>query len=150
LLIRADQQFDLFEWCLYQLTRHFLDAEFAQSKISQPLYKKPEQVAQEFELVLSMLCHYGGTNTDKIQHAFGRGANSAGLYTIMLLPAADCSLPKFVDATNKLANCYPLVKPRLIKALVECAKHDDYLSASEKEIIHAIASVMDSPVPRLL
>ncbi len=150
LLIRADNQFELFEWCLYHLVRHFLDAEFNNAKPSKPLYKKVTDVAKEYELVLSLLCHYGDSEGDELERAFGRGANSAGLYTISLQEKTDCGLDGFVTAVNKLACCYPLIKPKLLKGLADAARQNDSISATEKEMIHAIAAAMDSPVPIVL
>ena len=152
LLIRADARFEMFEWCLYQLVRHYLGAEFEDSKPSQPIYKKAEQVADSYQLVLSMLAHHGHGDSDEktTTRAFGRGANAAGLYTLELLPVSQCSLDEFVKAVNKLANCYPLLKPRLLKGLAQCVQHDGKITVEEKEMLSAIAAVMDCPMPRLL
>ena len=57
------------------------------------------------------------------------------------------SIDSFVDAVNQLANCYPLLKPKLLKALRDCATHDNAVNAEELEILSAVAAVMDSPVP---
>ena len=149
LLIRADRTFELFEWCLYQVVRHYLDPEFDKTKTSRPMFKKAEEVAKEFQLVLSMLVHYGDNEPAKRDQAFSRGANTAGLYTLTLLPKEDCNLDHFISAVNKLANCYPLLKPRLLKGLADCAKHDGNIRVVEQEMISAIAAVMDCPVPAL-
>ena len=55
----------------------------------------------------------------------------------------------FVHAVNKLANCYPLLKPKLLKGLADCAKHDGKITLVENELIAAIAAVMDCPQPLL-
>lgn len=150
LLIRADNNFELFEWCLYQLVHHYLDTEFGKVTLSQPKYKKVEAVADQFQLVLSLLAHHGDGDDALCAHAFGRGANAAGLYNISLLPINECKLDDFIRAVNQLANCYPLLKPRLLKSLQLCANHDGNISVLEKELISAIAAVMDCPMPRLL
>ncbi len=149
LLIRADKKFELFEWCLYQLVRHYLDPEFNKVKTTQPIYKEASSVSSEFQLVLSLLAHYGSDDVSECERAFNRGANTTGLYTLTLLAKENCTLDAFVTAVNKLANCYPLLKPRLLKGLADCAKHDGAISAVEKEMISAISAVMDCPVPIL-
>lgn len=149
LLIRADKRYDLFEWCLYQLLRHYLDPEFGRVNPSTAKYKNVSEVSQAFTVVLSMLCHYGSDNEQDCLSAFHRGANVAGLYTITLLEKQACSLAIFIESTNKLADCFPLIKPRLLKALSAAAQHDNHVSTIETEMITAIAAVMDSPVPPL-
>lgn len=147
LLIRADKKFELFEWCLYQVLRHYLDPEFGKTKLSRSVHKKVNAVEKEFQLVLSLLAHYGVNNLDEKQRAFNRGAYAAGFYTLALLEEQQFSIDSFVDAVNQLANCYPLLKPKLLKALRDCAAHDNAVNAEELEILSAVAAVMDSPVP---
>jgi uncharacterized membrane protein YebE (DUF533 family) len=48
---------------------------------------------------------------------------------------------------QKLADCYPLLKPRLLKAMALAASSDGKLSPVEREIIASTAAVMDCPVP---
>jgi Zn-dependent protease with chaperone function len=149
LLIRADKQYDLFEWCLYQLVRHYLQPEFNPVKLSKPKYRTVESVSEPFAMVLSLLCHYGADKEEEVARAFNRGANSAGLYTIKLIDHQRCNMDSFIDATNSLADCFPLLKPSLLKALTAAANHDNKITTVERELITAIAAVMDSPVPLL-
>ena len=147
LLIRADRKFELFEWCLYQVLRHYLDPEFGKTRFSRPIHKTVNAVEQEFQLVLSLLAHYGSDDTEEKQRAFSRGANSAGFYTLSLLEEKQFSIDSFISAVNQLANCYPLLKPRLLKALRDCATHDNTINTDELEILSAVAAVMDCPIP---
>ena len=41
-------------------------------------------------------------------------------------------------------------KPRLVKALVECALADGTLSLTDAELLRAICSTLDSPLPPFL
>ena len=147
LLIRADKKFELLEWCLYQVLRHYLDPEFDKTRLSQSIHKEANAVEKEFQLVLSLLAHHGSNKTDEKQRAFSRGANSAGFYTLSLLEEERFSIDSFISAVNQLANCYPLLKPKLLKALRDCATHDNIINADELEILSAVAAVMDCPIP---
>jgi hypothetical protein len=59
----------------------------------------------------------------------------------------ECGVAEFSRAVNKLADCYPLLKPRLLKGMAKCAAHDGELTPEEVEILVAVAAVMDCPVP---
>jgi Zn-dependent protease with chaperone function len=149
LLIRTDQKVDLFEWCLYQLIRHFLGAEFGEQRPSKPRFKTIADVADAFALVLSALVHHGHREPATVQRAFNRGANVAGLYNGSLLVESQCAMKDFSKAVDRLADCYPLLKPRLLKGLIETARFDGTISVMENELITSIAAAMDAPLPRM-
>ncbi len=149
LVMRADQNIDLYEWCLYQLLRHYLDPEFGRVRASKPKHRKPQQVSDEYRLVLSLLVHHGHDNEEDAQKAFNRGVGSAGLYNLSLLPEAECDLDAFKKAVGELACCYPVLKPRLLKGFENCVRQDGRITVIEREMLSSIAAVMDSPIPKL-
>jgi Zn-dependent protease with chaperone function len=152
LLIRADGRLDIFEWCLFQLIRHYLDSEFGEEKPSYAIYKKPSQVSAAYMMVLSLLVHHGYSveQAQEKKLAFVRGAQAAGLNAMTLLPIESIQLEDFSRAVDQLRNCYPLLKPRLLKGLIDGASHDAVLTTVEKEMIVAIAAAIDCPCPDLL
>jgi hypothetical protein len=149
LLIRADGTLDLAEWCVFQLVCHYVEPALGMTKPSRPQFRKVEEVAAEFQQVLSTLAWFGqaGQPRDNIEKAFRNGAEAIKLPGIALIDLTACRVDEFGKAVNKLANCYPLLKPQLLKALVVCVQHDGVVSPVEHEIIHAIAAVMDCPLP---
>jgi hypothetical protein len=146
-ITRADKRVDLYEWCLYQVVRHYLDPEFQQVRPSKPRHRKPVHVRQEFRTVVSVLAWHGHEAELERQAAFTRGVESVGLYDLTLRPLDECPVTEFSRAVNKLADCYPLLKPRLLKGMAQCASHDGMLTSTEVEILVAVAAVMDCPVP---
>lgn len=142
-LIRADQRTELHEWCLFQLVRHCLYVEFAHVKPSRPRHRELQQVAAPLRIVLSMLAHEGSGAS---QEAFRLGADALGFTDMTLLPREQCNVAAFSRAVHELADCYPLLKPRLLKAMHLAASSDGQLSPVEHEIIASTAAVMDCPV----
>jgi len=143
-LIRADANTELHEWCLYQLLRHYLDPEFIRVKPSRPRYAKLDKVAYHLRVLLSVLAHEGSGEAAAV---FRLAADELGFDTMALLPRDQCSVAAFSRAVNELADCYPLLKPRLLKAMAMAAGADGQLSPAEREIIASVAAVMDCPVP---
>lgn len=143
-LIQADQLTELHEWCLFQVVRHYLDPEFIPFKPSRPLYRKLQPVANEVQTVLSVLAHEGSGIAPDV---FRAGADALGFTDMTLLSPQQCNVATFSKALQSLANCYPLLKPRLLKAMSLAAAHDGVLSPEEQEIIASMAAVMDCPVP---
>ena len=91
---------------------------------------------------MSTLFHYGDNDAEGDKRAFTRALNRVGLYTLELLDKKDCTLNQFTEAVDTLASYYPLLQPRLLKGLSDCAKHDDIVSPIEREMISAIAAGM--------
>lgn len=144
LVIRADRRTDLFEWCLFQLLRHYLDPEYLRVPPSRPRYRHLVRVRGPLRQVLSVLAHQG---EDSSEQAFAAAVKSLGLDKLALQPLEECSVSAFSQGVNTLADCYPLLKPRILKALALAAADDGRVSATEREIVVAIAAVMDCPVP---
>ncbi len=142
-LVRADARTELHEWCLYQLMRHYLDPEFIQVQASRPRYAKLQKVAYHVRVALSVLAHEGSGETESV---FRLGADELGFDTMAILPRDQCSVAAFSKAVNELADCYPLLKPRLLKSMALAAGADGRLSPVEREIIASMAAVMDCPV----
>lgn len=146
-LTRADRKVDLYEWCLYQVIRHYLDPEFRQVTPSKPRYRKPVHVQQAFGTVMSVLAWHGHRDEKDRVAAFTRGVETVGLYNLKPRPLEECGVSEFSKSVNQLADCFPLLKPRLLKGMAKCAAHDGVLSPREVEILVAVAAVMDCPVP---
>ena len=146
-LIRADRRTDLLEWCLYQLLRHYLDPEFVQVKPATARHRSLDKVRYSLRVVLSMLAYHGSGATEV---TFRLAADELGYPALQLLPAEDCSLQAFARAVHQLADCYPLLKPPILKAMSRAASADGQLSAVERELLASIAAVMDCPLPDAL
>ena len=148
-LINADKKVELFEWCVFQIFRHYLANEFENVKISKPIYKNAEQISDSYGVILSSLAYAGSSDKDEINSAFYRGANTAGLYNLKLLAESSCSVKPFGKACQQLNNCYPLLKAKLLKGLVHCISQDELITITEREVISVIAAVIDCPLPEL-
>ncbi len=151
-LIRADRQIDLFEWCLYQLTSHYCDGHFGIRRQHRALERSEDDQAGAFERVASMLVWHGRQATSSgadLEKHFNLAANTAGFYNIELLPQQPCAeseLKLFSEAVFILAAAGPLLKSRYLKGLVRCARQDGKVSVAERELLTAVAAVMESPL----
>ncbi len=141
--IRADGRVDLQEWCLYQLIRHYLDPAFGPVRNSKPRYRSLTKVKPALEIALGTLATLSHGYTER---AFARGANS--LQIQLVCPPIDAlGVQAFGKAIDTLADCYPLLKVSLLKAMAEIASADGSVSATELTLVKAIAAVIDCPVP---
>ena len=146
-IIQADARTDLYEWCLFQLVRHYLDPEFIQVKPSRARYRSLKKVTTQVRMVLSVLAHEGSGEAPLV---FQKGAAELGFPAMDLLDREQCSVAAFSKAVHDLADCYPLLKPKLLKAMALAAGSDGQFSGPERELIASMAAVMDCPAPDLI
>ena len=91
-----------------------------------------------------MLAHEG---SGAAEQAFRLGADSLGLDKLVLMPLDQCSVAAFSNAAQELGQCYPLLKPRILKAMALAASANGDVCEKEKELVRALAAVMDCPIP---
>lgn len=143
-IVRADGRTDLYEWCMFQLIRHYQDPEFIKVKASRPRYRKLRKVAYHVRMVLSVLAYEGSGETEAV---FRLAADELDFTELQILSREQCNVEAFSNAVHELADCYPLLKPKLLKAMAFAAGADGKISGVEQEIIASMAAVMDCPVP---
>jgi len=145
-LIGADAELSLFEWCLFRIVQGSLQAPqpFAAMRVDL------QSVLAEGQCVLAALARVGHEDSAQALAAFSRGVLALGLVENAIpaaLPAAD--LKALDSALARLQHLKPLQKPRLLKAMVECIQHDGHISSAEDELLRAVATILDCPVPPL-
>jgi Zn-dependent protease with chaperone function len=144
MLINADGRTELFEWCLFQLVRHYLDPHFVSQPSSKPRYSHLSKVDRHLRVVLSMLAHEGSGDASE---AFRLAADALEFKHMQLMPCEQLSVSGFGQSVQTLADCYPLLKPRILKAMLLAASADGGVCEREREIIYAVAAVIDCPLP---
>lgn len=148
-LVEADQKIETQEWCLYTLIRHYLSSSFEPIKDRKPIYKELKQVSALLQILFTLIADHGHTDPEEAKKAYTKGMNSLGLYTTMMLEEKKPNLNQLSEATQRLARCYPLLKPRILKAIAICIEHDGTITPVEMELLHTIAAILDSPIPPL-
>ena len=146
LLIRCDGRVDILEWVIFELVRQHCDRHFSLSRDVRPKYKKPSQVAKPYALVASRITYCEPMEDKERVKAFGKATNLAGVYSEGLLSEAECSGTLFIKSVRELSQCYPLLKPRLLKGLVQAALQNDILHTHERLLIATISLIWDCPV----
>lgn len=146
-LVQADGKVSLFEFTLTRLVREHL-----RRHAGRPLavrFRRYEQVRKEIQLVLSLMVHAGGARGDDADALFQRLAGPMLGQCDTLLPLADCTLPALEASLEKLRDLTPLLKGPLIDTLADAILADGKIQVAELELLRAVCSLMDCPVPPL-
>ncbi|MFK4751707.1 M48 family metallopeptidase [Oceanobacter antarcticus] len=147
-LMKADGQIDLFEWCLFRLLSQYLSGQFDKVSPVKARYSKPDPVADDIAVLLSYLADKGHDHPDEAANAFQMSlADGAfGSLGIQFQPPTN-SLKPLNQSLTRLTELYPHIKGRLIKSMVACGRSDGVLRPAERDLIHTIAAILETPVP---
>lgn len=146
-LMKADNDIDLFEWCLHRLFVRHLDNAYQPSRSSKVRYSKVDELESECRIVLSALAVHGAENDEAATHAYEQGLLLLGFDVGAVLNEEQVSLRQIDQALVELCALTPLEKPRFIKACAQSVLADEEIKAEEFELLRAIADSLDVPLP---
>ena len=145
-LIMADQEISLFEWCLFKILRYNLD-ERPDRRVKHVGLKK---LARESEVLLSVLAACGLDENEKAVAAFNRASEFLELGPMNFHAQVAGNTDLLENALDRLNSMKPLQKPKLLKAMVTCINADGQVTAEEGELLRAVGTLLDCPIPPLL
>ena len=145
-VITLDRQISLFEWCLFKILRHNLDDGPASRSGSLELVN----AVPECEVLLSVLAAAGETDEDACARAFAQAAKELDVGELAPQDMGSGDVKALDAAVDRLRDLKPLQKPRLLKAMVKCIMADGKVTPVEGELLRAVASLLDCPMPPLL
>lgn len=148
LLIRSDGKVDLYEWALYQLLRSNLDSHFFELPFARQKHRHMQSIEKEVKQIIAMVVDSSSASEELKQQAWQQACLVAGLHAGEARETA--TINQFSHAVNQTALAFPLLKPRIIKALIEAAKADGEIEDIEKQSIIAISAAIDAPLPDVL
>jgi Zn-dependent protease with chaperone function len=145
-LVQADQKRSVSEWVGFELMTHACDHHFGLRKAKRPKYKTLESVQPFFELILSKFIALGTSDDAQCQAALKAASESGGLNGLSLKANAEISTKEFMHAVEQMKYAFPLLKPRLIKALFAAAKADGEYADIEVQLLTVLAAIWDLPL----
>lgn len=146
-LVHSDARVNTFEFCLQKVLAHHLN--LAARPAAQREACSPSDVAPEISVVLSFAARLNAPDEAATQAAFNAGAAGfAGLHPPLALRSPELSSLEHLDAAlDKLALAYGPAKKRLLAALATTVASDNHVSPEEAELVRALASTLDCPIP---
>jgi len=148
-LLRADGKIEIWEWALYRVLVHALEATpDVQRKVGSRARKA---IADAQRFLLATMAH-AGNNSDYLmaKRAFDAGLKQLQVSSTPLPARADITLQRLDKALAIAADTAPLKRPGLLKALAVTLAHDGVVDGTEVELLRAIADCLDCPIPPLL
>lgn len=145
-LMRADQNIDLFEWCLHRMFVRHLDSVYDKARRSKVRFSSLNAIRQQCDVIIAAVAACAGDNDAEIRQAYTAARAELEGFD----QSADFIKPSLNQIDAALADACalaPLEKPRLIKACATSVLADGEIKPKEYELIRAIADSMDVPMP---
>ncbi|MCH8473782.1 MAG: M48 family metallopeptidase [Opitutales bacterium] len=149
LLVAADEQVNLFEFCVKKIVFRQLGQHFEGEKGGPPRYFSINALSEEISILLSALSYEGEKDTRK---AFGAALGRAGglRNELHLLPREHCTMDKLTDAVDKIADSLLPIRRRVLECCVYCAVANHDIAPGERQLLRAIAEAFALPAPSVL
>lgn len=149
-LMHADKKISLAEWVMQRLLLHRLDEAHGLRK--RPLAKHSilGAVKAESELIMSLIAYSEHSDDATAAHAFDTGKKSIGAGALNIVARKALSLEKLNDAMDRLEELKPPIKLRFLKTCAVCIGTDGHASVQGIELLRALASSLDSPMPPVI
>lgn len=149
-LIAADKKLDLKEWVIQRIFQYQIDEAFGLRKPAKAKYSHIGAIKRELELILSMVAYTEHKDEQEAATAFLASIRTTGLTALKMIERKDITLTDLNLAMDKLSMVRPLLKPKILKILAACIASDEKITATGLEILRAVASCLDSPMPILM
>lgn len=149
-LVQADGEVSLFEFVLIRIVTQALESHIKGIRSGRAKYFKAGEIRSHLELLISALAYYGSDNQDAASQAFKSGAEEFNGLQLSQLPKERCALESLNTALNELNRAAPLLKKSIISACVRCAARDGKTTLAELELLRAISSSLECPLPPLV
>lgn len=145
ILLISTKQLDLIEWALLRIVERNLGMQrTVQGRL--PL----AALGTESCVLLVALARAGNATEEAATEAFQAAWSTLPFTPRVFAEQPQADITQLNDALNRLNQMRPLQKPQLLKAMARCIEHDGRISASEAELMRAVADTLDCPMPPLL
>jgi len=151
-LVESDEQLDLFEFSLQKIVRHNLQLHFHPAPPPLVQYYSVSGLLPEISVLLSALARIGNERSEAQGAAFATGAGQLRCSDprLQFLPWEACDLRQIDVALAKMGQAAPQVKKIVINACAFAVAADGVICAREAELLRAIGSVLNCPLPSFL
>ena len=149
-LATADKRWSLTEFVIYTVLQHRLQPRVAQPAIA--AVDTLDAVWQDCLMVLAAMARVGHTEPDTVAYAFRSGVYQLPGASMRELPTAapNGNFSHLKSSLERMSALSPKLKQAIVSACSTIALQDQTVTLPESELLWAIATCLDSPLPSCL
>ncbi|MDD3592424.1 MAG: M48 family metallopeptidase [Sulfurovum sp.] len=143
-----DAKISMYEWSLVYIIRRNLQMHFGERKVPKRLkYTHLGAVKGELEVLFSMLMQDQYANDEEAKRAFEQVMKTIGAGALQYRSREGISHEMFDNAIKEIELVKPGVAERIFEGVIHSVKSDGSVSPNEQLFIHALAQLIQVPLP---
>jgi DNA-binding Xre family transcriptional regulator len=142
-----DKRLTLFEFCLTRILAEHLAEKAGRNRRTR--FRRLSAVRPDCRLLLSLMVHAGGARDEEAEDCFRRAASGLLPEGTGLLPRGECNLQALERSLQRLQALTPLLKAPVVDACAFAVMDDNKVQVAEAELLRAICTLLDCPMPPL-
>jgi Zn-dependent protease with chaperone function len=149
IIIVADKKVDLIEWVIQRLVLQQLNEHFGLRKPPKARHSTLGAVKADAETLMSLIAYVEHEDDSEAANAFDHGKKEIGATALNIVPREELSLNTLNQSLDNLMELKPLVKPRILLAMVAIVLADGKTTPRGVELVRTISTCLDCPMPRM-
>jgi len=149
-LVLADSKIDLREWIIQRVVLQHLDEQYHIRHKPLAKYFILGSAKPAIEQILSMLAHIEHRDISMARDSFDTAKRSVAAGALQFIEDRKITITQLNRAIDELELLKPPIKKRFLQAAVTCIAHDGQVKIQSYELLRAIASCIDTPMPPVL
>ena len=146
--VQVDNKVTLFEWSLQYIIQRPLELHLGLRKVPKRSSNHLGAIKAEVEVLYSMLAQAQYESEEEAQRAFDLTKKAMKAGALKYIPRAEITQELFLKSVYAIEQAKPAIAERIFEGVLYCIRVDGKVSASENVFVHAVAQLMQVPLPR--
>ena len=146
--IGVDKNVSLFEWSLQYIIQRPLEMHLGLREVPKRTSTHIGAIKKELELLYSMLAQAQYEDETEAKAAFDKSKRAIQAGALQYVARKEISHELFLDAIMVIETAKPVIAERVFEGVLHSIKVDGQVTKTENAFIHAIAQLMQVPLPR--
>ena len=146
--ITIDKNVSLFEWSLQHIIERPLEMHLGLRKVPKTTASNLGAIKEEVEILYSMLAQAQYSDESEAKKAFDMTKKEMHAGALQYVPLEAIDHQRFINAVTAIERAKPAIAERVFEGVLHLIKSDGKVSKSENAFVHAIAQLMQVPLPR--
>jgi len=145
--VNVDKKITLFEWSLQYIIQRPLELHLDIRDVPKRSGSTIGAVKKEVETLYSMLVQAQYEDEDAAKEAFNNTKKAIHAGALVYIPKEKIDHALFLQAVNAIERIRPAMAQRVFEGVLHSIKLDGKVSETENTFVHAIAQLMQVPLP---
>ena len=146
--INIDKKVTLFEWSLQHIIERPLEMHLGLRKVPKTTASNLGAIKEEVEILYSMLAQAQYSDEAEAKKAFDLTKREMQAGALQYVPLEAITHQRFINAVTAIESAKPAIAARVFEGVLHLIKSDGKVSKSENTFVHAVAQLMQVPLPR--